>query len=342
MGFPAFVHNVMVRRRLNRDSSAVQSDYAAWLWRRSGEIAGGSSLGAVAKRIRFLYSGWKHQDIVERFLGNRQDHMLGRLINERPDILNILVAPYQSTNWSVRTRLNKLHAHYQTMEELDWLFDPLSEQEVELCRVPDIHPELRLVLDDAIWFADEGPLVFNLFLAETRIFSLAFALRFEQDALVAHVGAVQGRNSVELPEVKEIYRELTHAAFGMRPRDLLIETFQLACQHLGVGRILLVSSDNQQRRDALFAVTRHEVHANYDAIWIERGASRLDKSTFELPLHARHRDAADIPSRKRRQYERRYAMLDAASEGLATTLCARRGDGSTFFKKGRELADKSA
>ena len=342
MGLPAFVHNVMVRRRLSRESMVAQPDYAAWLWRRSAEIAGGPSPGAVARRIRFLYSGWKHQDLLEQFRGSRQNHALGRLINERPDILNLLVAPYQSTNWNVRTRLNKLHAHYEAMGELGWLFDPLAEREVEICRIPEVHPHLRLVLDDARWFADEGPLVFNLFLADTRIFSLAFALRFEQGALIAHVGAVQGRNATELPEVKEIYRELTHAAFGMRPRDLLIETFQLVCQHLGVERIFLVSSDHQQRRDLMFAVTRHEVHANYDAIWVERGASRLDKSTFELPLDAKRRDAADVPGRKRRQYERRYAMLDAASQNIAEMLRARRGESSTFFRKGREFADEPA
>lgn len=342
MGFPAFVQNVMVRRRLVRDSLSVQPDQAAWLWRRSAEIAGGHSPGAFVKRVRFLYSGWKHQDLLDRFLGGGQTPWLGRLVNERPDILNVLVAPYQSANWDVRTRLNKLHAHYETMEELGWLFDPLAEREVEFCRLPAAHPDLRLVLDDAIWFKDEGPLVFNLFLDDTRLFSLAFALRFEQDGLIAHVGAVQGRNTADLPDVKDIYRELTRAAFGMRPRDLLIETFQLVCQHLGVERILLVSSDHQQRRDAFFAVTRHDVHANYDAIWLERGAWRLDDSTFELPLRARHRDAADIPSRKRRQYERRYAMLATASDNIAATLRARRSDAPASSGKGQEFADKPA
>lgn len=342
MGFPAFVQNVMVRRRLVRDSLSVEPYYAAWLWRRSAEIAGGHSPAAFVKRARFLYSGWKHQDLLERFLGDRRTPWLGRLVNERPDILNVLVAPYQSTNWDVRTRLSKLHAHYETIEGLGWLFDPLAEREVEFCRLSAAHPHLRLVLDDAIWFKDEGPLVFNLFLDDTRIFSLAFALRFEQGSLIAHVGAVQGRNAADLPDVKDIYRELTRAAFGMRPRDLLIETFQLVCQHLGVERILLVSSDHQQRRDAFFTVTRHEVHANYDAIWLERGAWRLDKSTFELPLCARHRDAADIPPRKRRQYERRYAMLAAASEHIAGTLRARRGDAPATFGKGQDLAGQPA
>lgn len=342
MGFPAFVHNVMLRRTLIRDSLSVQPDYAAWLWRRSAEIAGGWSPGAVVRRARFLYLGWKHQDLVDRFLSNRRNPGLGRLVNERPDILNVLVAPYQSTNWDVRTRLCKLHAHYEAMDELGWLFDPLTEREIELCRIPAIHPQLRVVLDDAIWFADEGPLVFNLFLHDTRIFSLAFALRFEQDVLIAHVGAVQGRNALELPDVRDIYRGLTHAAFGMRPRDLLIETFQMACHHLGVERIFLVSSDHQQRRDALFDKARHAVHADYDAIWLERGASRLDKSTFELPLHARRRNAVDIPSRKRRQYERRYAMLDSASETIAEKLRTRLGDVSTFVRKGRKRAEDPA
>ena len=343
MVFPAFVQNVMVRQRLARDRLSGQPNYARWLWRHSAVIADGHSPSALVKRARFMYSGWKHQKLLVRILGDRETRLIGRLIKERPDILNVLVAPYQSTNWDVRMRLNKLHTHYETMEKLDWLFDPITEREVEFCRLADAHPLLRLVLDDAIWFKDEGPLVFNLFLDGTRIFSLAFALRFEEGHLIAHVGAVQGRNAVDLPDVKDIYRELTRAAFGMRPRDLLIETFQLACQHIGVDRILLVSSDHQQRRDAFFAVTRHEVHANYDAIWIERGARRLDESTFEMPLQTKHREAADIPSRKRRQYERRYAMLATASDHIAMTLGARRDAArATSFERGQTLADQSA
>lgn len=342
MSFPAFVKNLTMRRMVVRDSLSDRPAYGAWLWHRSAEIAGGHSPGAVARRIRFMYFGWKHQDLLECFQGGYPNHILGRLVSERPDILNVLVAPYQSTNWDVRTRLRKLHSHYQAMDELGWLFDPLTEREVVLGRVPAVHPQLRIVLDYAIWFNDEGPLVFNLFLGDTRIFSLAFALRFEQGELIAHVGAVQGRNAIELPEVKDIYRELTHGAFGMRPRDLLIETFQMLCQHIRVARIFLVSSDHQQRRDDLFATRRHEVHANYDAIWLERGAWRLDKSTFELPLHPRHRDSADIPSRKRRQYERRYAMLDAASADIAATLRGRRGEISALSGKGQEVAHQSA
>jgi uncharacterized protein VirK/YbjX len=332
MTFPAFVHRVMFQRALVRDNFSDGPNYAAWLWRCSAAVAGGHSLRAVGRRVRFLYSGWKHQDLLKRFCGNLQNPMLGRLVSERPRILDALVDPYQSSNWDVRTRLHKLHAHYEAMEELGWLFDPLSEREVEFCRVTAMDPQLRLVLDDAIWFKDEGPLVFNLFLDDTRIFSLAFALRYEHGVLIAHVGAVQGRNSDDLPDVKDIYRDLTRAAFGMRPRDLLIETFRLLCQHLGVARIYLVSDDNQQRRD-FFGMTRHEVHANYDAMWIERGAWRLDKSTFELPLHAQHRDAADIPARKRRQYERRYEMLDAASEDIAAGLHARRDNASISLER---------
>lgn len=336
MIFSASENNVMAQRTLDPDSVFVPQTYVSWLWRCSAAVAGGHSLGAVGRRVRFLYSGLKHQDVLRGFCGNRQNPTLGRLISQRPRILDALVDPYQSTDWDVRTRLCKLHAHYEAMEKLGWLFDPLTEREVEFCPVPDVDPQLRLVLDDSIWFKDEGPLVFNLFLGNTRLFSLAFALRFEHGALIAHVGAVQGRNCADLPDVLDIYRDLTRAAFGMRPRDLLIETFRLLCQHLGVTRIFLVSDDYQQRS---VAVTRHEVHANYDAIWFERGAWRLDKSTFELPLHAKHRDADDIPSRKRRQYERRYAMLDAVSDGIAAGLHARRNGASTSFSGGQEIAD---
>ena len=85
-----------------------------------------------------------------------------------------------------------------------------------------------MVIDQAKWFMREGQLVINLFVGEVRMFSLAFSLGRDGGERTAFVGAVQGR---DIEGVADEYRDLTKAAHGMRPRDLLFEIFRMLCSH---------------------------------------------------------------------------------------------------------------
>jgi len=283
-------------------------------------VAKGGLFSAILQRIRFIYAGWRHQDILIPSADAGQDTPFHRRMRERPTILDAVIRPYQSTNWDTRTRLTKLQAHYDAMARLTWLFDPHHDREVSLCSLARIHPGLRLMMDEAIWFKDEGPLVISLFLDADRIFSIAFALREEEGGLVAHVGAVQGRNPRDLPNILDIYRELTRASHGMRPRDLLIELFRALCLELGVSRILLVSDRYQQHRDPYFGESREDVRACYDSVWLERGAVAIDETMFELPVRTALRTPDQIPPRKRALYRRRYEMLAEISREMGQNL----------------------
>src|SRR5262249_51543573 len=146
-----------------------------------------------------------------------------------------------------------------------------------------------------------------LFLADTRMFSLAFSLAFQDDALIAYVGAVQGR---DIEGVLAEYRELTKAAHGMRPRDLLIEVFRIFCSTLGVTRILAVSDQYRHHRHAYFSKAQKTFFNNYDEVWTERGGIRVDPMFFELAVETSQRDLDAIPAKKRGMYRRRYDMLN--------------------------------
>lgn len=327
MWFPKIAHQLLLHRALLTGGLSALFLYMLWLWRSSAIVAEGGRLHAFRQRVRFVYSGWRHQDVLRPFHSAAGDA-------PRPNILDAVVRPYQSTHWDVRTRLTKLRTHYETMAGLRWLFDPYGASEAEICALSAMHPQLRLVLDEAVWFRNEGPLVLSLFLGPDRIFSLAFALRREEGGLIAHVGAVQGRNPADMADIAGLYRALTRAACGMRPRDLLIELFRMLCGHLGTARILLVSDQYQQHRDAYFGCSRDEVHARYNAVWLERGAFRVDETMFELPVQARWRTADEIPPRKRALYRRRYDMLAEIRDVMAANLADRAGGDDHGYRWG--------
>ena len=281
-------------------------------------------------RIRFMREGLLNRAQLTAFRFASADSAIGRAMQVRPRLLDPIARPYQSSAWDTPTRLRKIASHYETVEQLGRPVDIGPEEELEILTMPEVRDGLHIVLDEASWFQREGPLVLNLFIEATRLYSVAFALRREDGVLTAHVGAIQGRN---FPGVLDIYRDLTRCAHGMRPRDMTIQLFRSLCQQLGVDRILLVSDSHRQHRAPYFGNKALNGASDYDMIWTDRGGTRIDASTFEMPVAPSRRDPEQIPARKRGQYRKRYAMLDL--------LEARLGDNLAGYGKAR-LADYGA
>ena len=167
---------------------------------------------------------------------------------------------------------------------------------------------MRLVLDKAIWFLREGEIVLNLFINDQRFYSIAFTLGTDAGQPIILVGALQGSNS---EVAQEVYRDITHALHGMRPRDLLMVALKLLCRELGIQRIWAVSSDNRQHNSPYFGDShKDKVLVAYNEVWLEHGGIALDNGFFEIPAVVKYRDMSEIPSRKRATYRRRYEMLD--------------------------------
>lgn len=304
-------------------SSATTSDLIAqarWLWRCSSKIDE-KGVRPWLTRWRVLREGLRYREALRPFQWAPSDSALGHALRARPQLLEIVIRPYQTTAWGTDRRLEMLRLHYEQVARLDWpqLRDP--DAVVEIMPLDQVQTGLSLVLDQATWFTYEGPLVINLFQDGERIYSLAFALRDNGDHLEARVGAIQGRS---LPDIRDIYRELTRASHGVRPRDLLIEMFQTLCEAIGVEKIILVSDSHRHHRHAYFGDAADGMATNYDSIWTDRGAYRLDDATFELPLLRRRRSTAEIAPRKRTQYRRRYDLLDSLTAEAKSRIAMHR------------------
>jgi len=168
----------------------------------------------------------------------------------------------------------------------------------------------------------EGEVVISLFEESTRRYSLAFSLGSINGETVAYVGGLQGGGAENMIE---IYRALTHALHGMRPRDFLFTSFRLLCRQLGVQRILAISERARLHRNPYFKY-KVGLFSDYDAIWKELGGVPLDNGFFEFGVPVVYREPADIPIRKRAQYRRRYEMLDGIAEQIERTCRSRLDD----------------
>ena len=245
---------------------------------------------------------------LRAWYGISDNPKLASALKQFPLMHGAIYWPYINHTWSMERRLKTIDQHYRLLDGRASVIALATQDGVELTALDEHYPGLRLVLDKAIWFLREGEIVLNLFLRDLRFYSIAFTLNTEAGQLVAYVGALQGSGS---DDALQVYREITGALHGMRPRDFLVVALKLLCKEFGVAKIYAVSGDARQHNSPYFGgFHKDKVLVNYDEVWSEHGGTRLDNGFFEIPVLVQYRDASEIPTRKRATYRRRYQMLD--------------------------------
>ncbi len=246
--------------------------------------------------------------------------LLTQALKRFPLIHGMIYWPYINHTWPMERRLAAIDQHFRMLGGTAAIIADATIAEVEMARLEEEYAGLRLVLDKAVWFLREGEIVLNLFVNDQRFYSIAFTLGVDAGQPLVLVGALQGSNS---ESAQGVYRDITHALHGMRPRDFLMTAFKLLCGELGIHRIWAVSSDNRQHNSPYFGDSHKEkVLVAYDEVWLEHGGTQLDNGFFEIPALVKYKDMSEIPTRKRATYRRRYQMLDKLALDIKSS-CAR-------------------
>ena len=278
-----------------------------WLWANSAAVCEGKGIVLTTRRIRFFLNALAAYGSVKPMIDAPRESPLGKLIRHRPEAIGAVIWPYQCAGWNAQTRLARIRDHYAVVEKIGGAIDFPVDGKISLLDLGDIREGFHVIVDQPIWFMREGQLAINLFLGDVRMYTLAFSLFHQKNAIAAFVGAIQGR---DIEGALEEYRELTKAAHGMRPRDLLIEVFRMFCAELGVTQIFAVSDEYRHHKDRYFGeVSKKKFSASYDEIWTDRGGVRVDPMFYQLDTGDTVRDLATIPSKKRSMYRRRFEML---------------------------------
>jgi uncharacterized protein len=246
---------------------------------------------------------------LQPFLHAKKDSSINRLLVQRPDTVGVIVWPYQCKSWDAKTRLKKIEEHYSVIEEFCPKLDFHVDGALKLMNLGSIYENLHVVIDRPKWFMREGQLVINLFLADVRIYSLAFSFARESGKVVAYVGALQGRS---LEGIRDLYRKITKSLYGMRPQDFLFELFRIFCRTVGVTKILAVSESYRHHRSSYFSKEEYFATStlNYDRIWFERGGTLENPDFFVLGVEPHLKNMEEIPSNKRSMYRQRYQLLE--------------------------------
>lgn len=303
----------------------------AFLWAAANKVYPGWTLHAIKTKLSLIKDCAKARSELIAMLNLEQHAALAQELKERPETLGFVQWPYIHAGWLLAQRFEALSQHQQAMLTDMQALSLETRGRLVVTDLSSVSPGLRLIVDRAYWFMREGSLVFNQFLDEERIMSLAFSFGWRNGERVVYVGGVQGTKiDFLLPQ----YRDIATSLHRMRSRDFLIKSFQFLMHHLGVKQVLCIQDSQRHHRHAYFGAKKvDDLHLNYDEIWLEHAGEPTLDGFYRLSSLPIVRPIEEIASKKRGLYRKRYEMMDKLSDDMrsrfgkppqdnATTLCA--------------------
>ncbi|MHB8404614.1 MAG: VirK/YbjX family protein [Gammaproteobacteria bacterium] len=153
------------------------------------------------------------------------------------------------------------------------------------------------------------------------IASLTFVIRFGASGWEIFIGGVQGGRT---PESKEDTKHATRVFHGLRPKHLLVYILREVAAAWGITRIYAIGN-------SVHCFMRHRyqdrismMKSSYDELWNDVGGRPETNGFFLLPPTNTRRSLHTIPSRKRAQYLRRFALLDNIDSEIREKLTVKK------------------
>lgn len=239
-----------------------------------------------------------------------------------PKLLTKIYRPYVSEKFNCQARVDHLIAHYELIDQLQLskLIGQALSQELALVNLQDIiHQPLSVVLGAIRHGHREGEIEFQLKWQNNTIYSMTCSLMATHTGVALKIAKMQGSSE---SQARELIKSATKSCLGARPQTVLLQVAQAFCDAVGCQEINLIGNQN---RVSLNPVRRRKITSNYDAMWLEHGALPTQSGDFSLPSKTqRHLDLTEVPSHKRSQYRKRFALFEALQKQVTLNVAANR------------------
>ncbi|MGO5130943.1 VirK/YbjX family protein [Mitsuokella jalaludinii] len=130
------------------------------------------------------------------------------------------------------------------------------------------------------------------------------------------IGAMQGPN---MENAKDVVKKVTKRCHAYRTKNFILHATQEAAKALGLKQIYAVTNygyyaNNHIRRD-------RKLKTSFSDFWKESGGRPCaDQRFYELPMTEYRKTMEEIPTRKRSNYRKRYALLDEVDAAIAVNI----------------------
>lgn len=245
---------------------------------------------------------------------------LNVLLTRQPRLPVRLHRPYLAANLSRKQLLEALRYHYALLrgcmsaEEFSLY---LNTPGLQLAKLEGKNGEqFTLELTMMISMDKEGDSTILFRNSEgIPLAEITFTLCEYQGKRTMFIGGLQGAKW-EIPH-QEI-QNATKACHGLFPKRLVMEAACLFAQRLQVEQIIAVSNETHIYRSLRYRDKEGKIHADYNAFWESVGGVCDAERHYRLPAQIARKEIAEIASKKRAEYRRRYEMLDAIQPQMAT------------------------
>lgn len=286
-----------------------------------------TGLRRVRETIKLSARAMLHRRAVDGWLQLlNSSPLFTDLVADHPRMVYKIFRPYFSNTMGYAARLTLLSEHYRFIlrQGLGPLTALASKDKVVLARITGkgglpYHIQLAAVEP----MEREGELVLQLVQGEgegqTIVYNCAFSFHQGERGMVLGVGCMQGpRGDHGLQAIKDATREL----HGLRPKTMMVKLLGQIGHALGCSELRLVGNAN---RTVCRSVRQGKVHADYDALWQEQGATPRADGDYRLPCEPlAEPDLAAIASKKRSEARKRHETLVTLAEAITASLRAAR------------------
>ncbi|GAB3460106.1 VirK/YbjX family protein [Massilia terrae] len=265
-----------------------------------------------------------HRRATRRWLQLLNSHpAFSEYVRNWPRFLYKIYRPYLSATVPMEARISLLASHYQFVFErgLGPLLMQASATGVRLAAFEGksglpYQITLRAV---GTCLEREGEMVLQLWQGDTMLYAVAFTFGWRGEGHAVSIGCMQGGKA---EGTMDAIRAATRDLHGLRPKQTLVALVRQLGYEFGCGRMLLVSNQNRVVQSAM---RKGRVLSDYDQVWEEMGAQRMDDGDFCLPCAPlAELDLESIPSKKRSEARKRHELMMAMAAGVNQRMGIRR------------------
>lgn len=229
---------------------------------------------------------------------------------------------FNKSTFDERIQLVEEHMTYLT-EHLkgDTAVNLYRKQSIELWQSQDEGDPLILELSYHPGQRKEGLLSVWLDYEGQALYQMMFWIAKDKaGAWSLFIGAMQGPN---MDHSREVIKKITKRCHAYRTKNLILHATQEVAKALGLKRIYAVTNygyyaNNHVRRD-------RKLKTDFGKFWEESGGRLCeDKRFYALPLTEYRKTMEEIPTRKRANYRKRFALLDEIDASIAASIQALR------------------
>lgn len=286
---------------------------------RSGLAGTRSGLPYVKDFLKLGARSLAHREQTRRWLGLLNSHpAFSELVRHCPRLVHKIYRPYLTNTLRCEDRLQVLASHYRFIfrRNLGATVVQASRAGVWLGSATGKTGTVYALHLHAVGTLErEGELVLQLSADGALLYSVAFTFSTSAGSAAVSIGCIQGPKTGDgLTAIRHATREL----HGLRPKQLLVTLVRHLGHQLGCTQLRLVGNDNRVVRNAM---RKGRVAADYDTLWGELGAARLNDGDFLMacgPLQMP--DMEQVQSKKRSEVRKRHELITGLLQSAALRL----------------------